>query len=74
MKKIAKALTSLLLLVGLMSVCGVFSSCRSNDTMYTPRQSKSKVIKTHYKVRHIRVRGKEVVPFLLSPFLFNTGP
>lgn len=57
MKKIAKALTSLLLLVGLMSVCGVFSSCRSNDTMYTPRQSKSKVIKNNYKVRGDNTRN-----------------
>lgn len=51
MKKVVKALTTLLLIVGLTAVCGVNSSCKSSDTMYTTKSKKSKVINRHYKMR-----------------------
>lgn len=53
MKKLAKFFVGALLLVGVVSVCGVCSSCASSDgaVMYQSNHNNSKVIKSNYKVR-----------------------
>jgi hypothetical protein len=54
MKKCAKAFMSLVLVVGLMAVCGGFSSCGSSrsNTMYpTKKYKSSKVVKSNISVR-----------------------
>lgn len=51
MKKIAKVLTSLMLIAGMVAVCGTNTSCKSSDTMYTTKNKKHKVINRNYKVR-----------------------
>lgn len=54
MKKCAKALVSLVLVVGLMAVCGGFTSCKSSSsaTMYpTKKYNSSKVVKSNISVR-----------------------
>ncbi|MCF0211273.1 MAG: hypothetical protein HUK17_00020 [Bacteroidales bacterium] len=51
MKKIAKVLLSLLIIVGLTVVCGTTTSCKSSDTMYRAKAKKGKVINRNYKVR-----------------------
>ena len=56
MKKIAKYLMSLLLIVGLTALCGTTTSCKS-DTMYTSKKHKNKVIHRNYKVRGDNTRN-----------------
>ena len=54
MKKCAKVLLSLTLVVGLMAVCGGFTSCGSSKeaTMYPNKKYKSsKVVKSNISVR-----------------------
>lgn len=51
MKKLAKILTSVSLLVGLVLACGTTTSCKSSDTMYRSKSKTSKTINRNYKVR-----------------------
>lgn len=51
MKKAVRLFTSLLLLVGLVAVCGTTSSCKSSDTMYSSKKKTSKTINRNYRVR-----------------------
>lgn len=52
-KKCGKALMSLLLIVGLMTVSGAFASCNSSkSTMYKNKKySQNKTVKTNIKVK-----------------------
>ncbi len=54
MKKCAKVFVSLLLLVGVLGIMGIFSSCNTNKGVYmnTPKKYKaSKTIKDNYSVK-----------------------
>lgn len=51
MKKAVKIMTSVLVLVGMMAVCGTTTSCKSHENMYTAKKKTSKVINRHYRVR-----------------------
>ena len=53
MKKTSKVFLYMLLIAGLLSVCGATTSCASSEEapMYRTSQSNSKVINEHYKVR-----------------------
>lgn len=54
MKKCAKVLVSLALVVGMMAVSGAFASCQSSKsaTMYpTKKYKSSKVVKSNISVR-----------------------
>ncbi len=52
MKKTIKLFTTLLLLAGICAICGINSSCRSQDVpMYKSTHSDSKVINQKYKVK-----------------------
>lgn len=54
MKKYAKFLISIVLIVGLMGVCGGFASCKSSKsaTMYpTKKYKSSKTVKSNISVR-----------------------
>lgn len=62
MKKYAKVLTALFLLVGLLSVSGAAVSCKSSSssskTMYeTKKYSSTKVINRNYKVKGTNKRN-----------------
>ena len=52
MRKYARILVSMLLVVGLAGVSGAFSSCKSNEYMHSPKKYKaSKTIKKNYSVK-----------------------
>lgn len=53
MKKLAKLLCFVALLVMMVPVCSVCTSCASSDgaVMYQSNHNNSKVIKSNYKVR-----------------------
>lgn len=57
MKKAIKAFTSLLLVAGMVLVCGANTSCKSSDTMYTTKKKQSRVINKNYKVRGTNQRN-----------------
>lgn len=58
MKKIAKALLSLVLLVGLFGVFGATTtSCSSSEKMYTSKKTRSKVINRNYRMRGTNSRN-----------------
>lgn len=50
-KAIIKVLSVVLIVSGMMGVCGVTTSCKSSDKMYTSQQSRSTVVNKNYKVR-----------------------
>lgn len=51
MKKMTKALLSLLLVVAITALCGTATSCKSNDTMYQTKHKKGRVINKNVKMR-----------------------
>ncbi len=52
MKKTVRILMAMVLIIGLVGVCGVSTSCKSSsETMYSPKKKTSKTIKQNYKVR-----------------------
>ena len=52
MKKAIHIMMSLLLVVSLIGVCGVTTSCKSSsETMYNSKKKNSKTINHNYRVR-----------------------
>ena len=51
MKKLVKTLTTLMLIAGMVVVCGATTSCKSNETMYQSKKKNSRVINKNYRVR-----------------------
>lgn len=53
MKTMVKFLSGMALVVSLVCMCGLFSSCASSDgaVMYQPNHKKAKVVKSNYKVK-----------------------
>lgn len=58
MKKLAKGLTSILLIAGIVCAFGSLTSCKSSETMYTTKAKKGKVINRHYKMRGDNLHNK----------------
>ena len=52
MKKALRILMAMIMVVGLMGVCGTVSSCKSSsETMYSSKKKTAKKINRNYKVR-----------------------
>lgn len=51
MKKAIKVMTTVLLMAGMVMVCGTMTSCKSSDTMYRTKNKTAKVVNKNYKVR-----------------------
>lgn len=54
MKKAIKVVSMMMVLIGIMGICGATTGCASSkkaDKMYTSQQSRSSVVNKNYKVR-----------------------
>lgn len=57
MKKAIKTMLPLLLVAGMVMLCGTTTSCKSSETMYRSKNKTAKVVNKNYKVRGTNQRN-----------------